>query len=130
MIANDKPDLPEKQVKMGNPNILEVGHDTRWKKGQSGNPEGKPYIKTNANYWRRKYSLFTLAELKEELKKKDITAIQIAVLRDVAEITKNPTEANFAFKRLENQYQRDEPLDTTPPVPEVHITIVHQRERV
>jgi hypothetical protein len=106
--------------------LVKEGAPYRWRKGQSGNPEGKPFIKTNANYWRRKYSLFTVDELKVEAKKKDITAIQIAVLRDIREMIKEPSEANYGFKRLENQYQRDEPLNTTPVVPEVHITIVRE----
>jgi tryptophanyl-tRNA synthetase len=122
MIANDKPSTPDKKVC----NLVEDGKATRWKQGQSGNPEGMPVIKTYANYWRRKYSTFTPEELKAEAKKKDITAIRIAVLRDIREMMKEPSEANYGFKRLENQYQRDEPLNTTPVVPEVHITIVRQ----
>tara|TARA_Y100000310_G_scaffold344956_1_gene460750 strand:+ start:1286 stop:1660 length:375 start_codon:yes stop_codon:yes gene_type:complete len=124
MIANDKP-IPVKKAKRG-ANLLEDGKATRIKPGQRLNPEGKPKIKTNANYWRAKYLRFTKAELKKELAKTKLTAIKIAVLRDVFEMMREPKLADKSWDRMKEAYQRDAPIDATPPMPDLHITIVRE----
>ena len=45
-------EIPENEVgkKIGNPNLAEIGKATRWKKGQSGNPNGPG--KKRVVFWR------------------------------------------------------------------------------
>lgn len=99
---------------------------SRLKPGQTANPEGKPKIKTNANYWRNKYLTFSKEQLTKELKKKDLKAVQIACLRDVYEMMKEPRLADKAWDRLRETYDRDEPLKNDIPMPDIHITIVRE----
>jgi len=98
----------------------------RFKPEQVANPEGLPKIKTNANYWRNKYLTFTKGELQKELNKSNLKAVQIACLRDVFELMREPKLSDNAWNRLKEVYQRDEPIDSTPPMPNIHITIVRE----
>ncbi len=124
MISTKIDQIPIKKAKRGNPKIREIGHETRIKPGQRLNPLGMPKIKTHACYWAAKYSQFTLDEIKKEIAKTNLKAIQIAVLRDWQQMVKNPTDANFAWARLKDQYERDEPIDNGPPVQDINITII------
>ena len=103
---------------------LEKG--VRFKKGEVANPLGMPKIRTNAVYWAAKYSQFTTDELKKELKKTNLKAVQVAVLRDWLEMMKEPGKANFAWARLKEQYERDDPIDSTPPQQDINIVIIRE----
>ena len=108
------------------PNSLKNLEKGRIKPGEVRNPLGKPLIKTDAVYWRKKYLTLSRPEIEAELKKPELKAIQIAVIRDVLELMKDPHKADKAWDRLREAYQRDEPLETTPPMPDIHITIVRE----
>jgi hypothetical protein len=130
MIDNAQPNKPvEKKNRgraTGNPDIAELGRNTRFKTGNNANPEGMPKIRTNAVYWAAKYSQFTTEEIKKELARTNLKAVQVAVLRDWLEMMKNPSKANFAWARLKEQYERDEPIESTPPLQDINITIVRK----
>ena len=64
MVANVKPAKPTKQAKKrGNPNILDIGHDTRWKTGQTGTPNGPPLAKVHLWRYIQMFSEMTWAEI-------------------------------------------------------------------
>jgi Family of unknown function (DUF5681) len=46
-------------AKSNNPNIAEEGKPHRWKKGQSGNPSGRPKSKTLSDAYRKSQSRTT-----------------------------------------------------------------------
>jgi hypothetical protein len=128
VVANKQPNVKAKNQGRagGNPDIVELGRATRFKKGEVSNPLGMPKIRTNAVYWAAKYSQFTTDEIKKELSRTNLKAVQVAVLRDWLEMMKNPSKANFAWARLKEQYERDEPIESTPPLQDINITIIRE----
>ena len=102
MIADPK--LPDKKVKRkrGNPRINEVNVATRIKPGEVRNPEGRPKTKTGIRSHVIKYIGFTAAQLKKELKKKELTVVEEAAINHLLELSAGD------WQRLKEEFDRDE----------------------
>ena len=71
----------------GNPNITDIGKDTQWQPGQSGNPSG------------RKPNIFKKLKLDYEFTKQDLENVIVSLLlkpdKELAKLNKNPSTPVF-----------------------------------
>lgn len=108
MIDNDKP--------RGNPDIVELGKDTRWQPGQSGNPAGRP---SNTKF----ISDYLKELLVKQAKTGEINAELIA--KALIELSKDPQARGFvpAIKELLDRSEGKVP-DTHKLESDVPVTII------
>lgn len=92
--------------KSNNPNIAEVGKSHRWKKGQSGNPSGRPKSKTLSNAYRNKLEEVvpndpegrTWAELIAEAQVRDAVRGNVQAAREIADRTEGRARQSIEFE--------------------------------
>ncbi len=100
----------------GNPDIVEIGKATRWKKGESGNPAGRPAL-----------GQCITDQIRKELDKQAVTGksnIEL-IAKAIIELAKNPDKRGFvpAIKELldriegrvpeKHQIESDAPINIT-----------------
>lgn len=107
-------------VKSNNPNIAQDGKPYRWKKGQSGNPSGRPKSKTLSDAYRSKLEEpvpndpeeRTWAELIAEAQVRDAVRGNVQAAREIADRTEGrarqaiefeDTTLNKAFERMTSE---------------------------
>lgn len=103
-------------AKSNNPNIAEDGRSHRWKKGQSGNPSGRPKSKTLSNAYRNKLEEpvpndpegRTWAELIAEAQVRDAVRGNVQAAREIADRTEGrPRQAiEFEDKTMTQAFER------------------------
>jgi hypothetical protein len=92
--------------KSNNPNIAEDGKSHRWKKGQSGNPSGRPKCKTLSNAYRNKLEegvpndpeWRTWAELIAEAQVRDAVRGNVQAAREIADRTEGRARQSIEFE--------------------------------
>jgi hypothetical protein len=92
--------------KSNNPNIAEDGRSHRWKKGQSGNPSGRPKSKTLSNAYRNKLEEVvpndpegrTWAELIAEAQVRDAVRGNVQAAREIADRTEGRARQSIEFE--------------------------------
>jgi hypothetical protein len=92
--------------KSNNPNIAEDGKSHRWKKGQSGNPSGRPKSKTLSNAYRNKLEETvpndpegrTWAELIAEAQVRDAVRGNVQAAREIADRTEGRARQAIEFE--------------------------------
>ena len=102
--------------KSNNPNIAEDGKAYRWKKGQSGNPSGRPKSKTLSDAYRNKLEEpvpndpegRTWAELIAEAQVRDAVRGNVQAAREIADRTEGrPRQAiDFEDKTISQAFER------------------------
>ena len=93
-------------TKSNNPNIAEDGKSHRWKKGQSGNPSGRPKSKTLSNAYRNKLEEpvpndpegRTWAELIAEAQVRDAVRGNVQAAREIADRTEGKARQAIEFE--------------------------------
>jgi len=103
-------------VKSNNPHIAEAGKPYRWKKGQSGNPSGRPKSKTLSDAYRHKLEEpvpndpegRTWAELIAVAQVRDAVRGNVQAAREIADRTEGrPRQAiEFEDKTLSQAFER------------------------
>jgi hypothetical protein len=103
-------------AKSNNPNIAEDGRSHRWKKGQSGNPSGRPKSKTISNAYRHKLEeevpndpeRRTWAELIAEAQVRDAVRGNVQAAREIADRTEGKARQSIEFedKTLSEAFER------------------------
>ena len=103
-------------AKSNNPNIAEDGKFHRWKKGQSGNPSGRPKCKTLSNAYRNKLEEVvpndpegrTWAELIAEAQVRDAVRGSVQAAREIADRTEGRARQSIEFedKTLTQAFER------------------------
>lgn len=103
-------------AKSNNPNIAEDGRCHRWKKGQSGNPSGRPKSKTLSNAYRNKLEeevpndpeRRTWAELIAEAQVRDAVRGNVQAAREIADRTEGKARQSIEFedKTLTQAFER------------------------
>lgn len=92
--------------KSNNPNIAEEGKPHRWKKGQSGNPSGRPKSKTLSAAYRNKLEEpvpndpegRTWAELIAEAQVRDAVRGNVQAAREIADRTEGRARQAIEFE--------------------------------
>ena len=92
--------------KNNNPNIAEAGKAHRWKKGQSGNPTGRPKSKTLSDAYRNKLEEpvpndpegRTWAELIAEAQVRDAVRGNVQAAREIADRTEGKARQAIEFE--------------------------------
>lgn len=92
--------------KSNNPNIAQDGKPYRWKKGQSGNPSGRPKSKTLADAYRNKLEEpvpndpegRTWAELIAEAQVRDAVRGNVQAAREIADRTEGRARQAIEFE--------------------------------
>ncbi|HXR17449.1 MAG TPA: DUF5681 domain-containing protein [Terriglobales bacterium] len=92
--------------KSNNPNIAEDGKPHRWKKGQSGNPSGRPKSKTLSDAYRTKLEepvpndpeARTWAELIAEAQVRDAVRGNVQAAREIADRTEGRARQAIEFE--------------------------------
>src|SRR5271163_882596 len=92
--------------KSNNPNIAEDGKSHQWKKGQSGNPSGRPKCKTLSNAYRNKLEEAvpndpegrTWAELIAEAQVRDAVRGNVQAAREIADRTEGRARQSIEFE--------------------------------
>jgi hypothetical protein len=92
--------------KSNNPNIAQEGKPHRWKKGQSGNPSGRPKSKTLSEAYRKKLEEpvpndpegRTWAELIAEAQVRDAVRGNVQAAREIADRTEGRARQAFEFE--------------------------------
>jgi hypothetical protein len=102
--------------KSNNPNIAKDGKPYRWKKGQSGNPSGRPKSKTLSDAYRSKLEEpvpndpegRTWAELIAEAQVRDAVRGNVQAAREIADRTEGrPRQAiEFEDKTISQAFER------------------------
>jgi hypothetical protein len=102
--------------KSNNPNIAEDGKPHRWKKGQSGNPSGRPKSKTLSDAYKNKLEELvpndaegrTWAELIAEGQVRDAVRGNVQAAREIADRTEGRARQAIEFedKTLSNAFER------------------------
>lgn len=102
--------------KSNNPNIAEDGKPHRWKKGQSGNPCGRPKSKTLSDAYKNKLEELvpndaegrTWAELIAEGQIRDAVKGNVQAAREIADRTEGRARQAIEFedKTLSNAFDR------------------------
>src|SRR5271169_6369237 len=102
--------------KGNNPNIAEDGKAHRWKKGQSGNPSGRPKSKTLSDAYKNKLEEAvpndpdgrTWAELIAEAQVRDAVRGNVQAAREIADRTEGRARQAIEFedKTLANAFDR------------------------
>lgn len=126
MVANVKKTPPVKKANKRGHNLAVDGAATRWKEGQSGNPLGKPLIKSNSVYWENKYAGFTEDEILKEINKPNLTLVQIAAVKHWMQLIEDPTKGHMVWQRWKELCERDQPKDTPAQMPDISITIIRE----
>jgi len=103
-------------AKGNNPNIAADGKPYRWKKGQSGNPSGKPKSKTLSDAYKSKLEEpvpndpdgRTWAELIAEAQVRDAVRGNVQAAREIADRTEGRARQAIEFedKTLANAFER------------------------
>ena len=88
-------------AKSNNPNIAEEGKPHRWKKGQSGNPSGRPKSKTLSDAYRNKLEEPVPNDLEGRTWAELIAEAQV---RDVYDAVGHCVEKNYAGGYLDYLY--------------------------
>jgi hypothetical protein len=92
--------------KGNNPNIAEDGKPHRWRKGQSGNPSGRPKSKTLSNAYKHKLEEpvpndpegRTWAELIAEAQVRDAVRGNVQAAREIADRTEGRARQAIEFE--------------------------------
>jgi Family of unknown function (DUF5681) len=92
--------------KSNNPNIAEEGKAHRWRKGQSGNPSGRPKSKTLSDAYKRKLEeavpndpeCRTWAELIAEAQVRDAVRGNVQAAREIADRTEGRARQAIEFE--------------------------------
>jgi len=92
--------------KGNNPNIAQYGKSHRWKKGQSGNPSGRPKSKTLSDAYRSKLEervpndpeSRTWAELIAEAQVRDAVRGNVQAAREIADRTEGRARQAIEFE--------------------------------
>ncbi|MFZ0640626.1 MAG: DUF5681 domain-containing protein, partial [Candidatus Acidiferrales bacterium] len=102
--------------KSNNPNIADDGKPYRWKKGQSGNPSGRPKSKTLSDAYKNKLEESvpndpegrTWAELIAEAQVRDAVRGNVQAAREIADRTEGrPRQAiDFEDKTISQAFER------------------------
>lgn len=93
-------------AKSNNPNIAQDGKPYRWKKGQSGNPSGRPKSKTLSDAYRNKLEESvpndpesrTWAELIAEAQVRDAVRGNVQAAREIADRTEGRARQAIEFE--------------------------------
>lgn len=103
-------------AKGNNPNIADDGKPHRWKKGQSGNPSGRPKSKTLSDAYKNKLEELvpndaegrTWAELIAEGQIRDAVKGNVQAAREIADRTEGRARQAIEFedKTLSNAFDR------------------------
>src|ERR1700683_546374 len=102
--------------KSNNPNIAQYGKAHRWKKGQSGNPSGRPKSKTLSDAYRNKLEEpvpndpegRTWAELIAEAQVRDAVRGNVQAAREIADRTEGRARQAIEFEdtTMANAFER------------------------
>src|SRR5271154_3735305 len=93
-------------AKSNNPNIAQEGKPHRWKKGQSGNPSGRPKSKTLSDAYKNKLEELvpndperrTWAELIAEAQVRDAVRGNVQAAREIADRTEGKARQAIEFE--------------------------------